>query len=452
METLIQIAKRIQSLNGKAFKIGGCVRDKFLNLESKDIDVEVFGLDVDVLISILKDFGRVDVVGKSFGVIKLTAKDQDFDFSLPRRENKISVGHTGFEVTPDKNMTIEEAALRRDFTINAISENILTGEIIDPFGGIKDLENRVLVPISEKFKEDPLRVLRGFQFAGRFGMTASPLFIEFAKELKNEFNSLSKERIWVEWEKWAAKSTKPSMGLKVLKETGWLKFFPEISALVGIPQEAEWHPEGDVFVHTCHVCDAGVEISDREGLDREKRVNLILGGLCHDLGKAVTTFFGEDGRWKSPKHDIKGEPIARTFLKSIKAPNKVVDRVCELTLLHMFHVSLKEPVSMRTVKRLMLRMKHNSVEMLRNVIEADASGRPPLPKGLPPLIDVVVEMSKNIKEECSLVPLVNGGDLMKLGFKSGVELGTVKNHLFELQIEGEDCKETLLEIARGMLV
>jgi tRNA nucleotidyltransferase/poly(A) polymerase len=226
-----EIAKAISQAGGRAFLVGGTVRDVLFNaihktkLDSKDIDIEVFGLKTDQLVEILIRFGRVDGVGKSFGVLKVTIGNLDLDFSLPRREVKTGQGHTGFEVLPDHTMTVEEAVIRRDFTMNAMMMEILTGQLIDLVDGIKDIEASILRHVSEKFAEDPLRVLRGVQFAARFSMVMAEETVEMCKSLKSEFAHLPKERVWIEWEKFLGKGKHIAFGLEVLKQTGWDEFF-----------------------------------------------------------------------------------------------------------------------------------------------------------------------------------------------------------------------------------
>jgi len=237
------ILKAIVAAGGDPIRVGGCIRDGLLGLESKDVDVEVFGLSADALCVVLRRFGKVSVVGESFGVIKLTTKDEDFDFSLPRRDSKTGRGHKGFQVEVDHSMTPKEAALRRDFTINAIGKR-LDGELVDPFGGEEDLRNRVLRATSEHFSEDPLRVLRGFQFASRFQLKAEPETVEMCRKLIHEADTLAVERIWGEWEKWAMKGVAPSLGLRFLVECGWIRLFPELLNLIDVPQDCHWHPEG----------------------------------------------------------------------------------------------------------------------------------------------------------------------------------------------------------------
>src|SRR5688572_8955506 len=222
--------------------VGGFVRDHLLSLPSKDVDIEVYGMSVDAIINALQNHFRLDVVGKSFGVIKV---DNEIDVSVPRRESKTGAGHRDFKIEPDLDMSIQEAARRRDFTINSMAMRE-DGSIVDPFAGTSSLlEHKVLRATSAAFKEDALRVLRGMQFAARFDLWISPKdTLVMAKEMFSEFQFLPKERIWEEWKKFAVKGNHVAAGFKILEETDWIFHFPELTAMRGVPQDPEWHPEG----------------------------------------------------------------------------------------------------------------------------------------------------------------------------------------------------------------
>ena len=244
-ETLHAILEDLRSQGFKALVVGGAVRDAVMGVVPKDIDVEVYGADYDTLHTTLSKYGRADVVGKSFGVLKLRTPDgQDYDFSVPRRDSKTGDGHTGFEVTVDHTMTPQQAAARRDFTMNALAFDPLTSEVHDYYGGIEDLENGVLRATTEAFKEDPLRVLRGMQFAARYGLRLDPETAKMCHEIVDSHDELATERIAEEWMKLAIKGKHPGTALEYLADTGWLKHYPELEAMFGVPQDPEWHPEG----------------------------------------------------------------------------------------------------------------------------------------------------------------------------------------------------------------
>src|ERR1051326_2452847 len=227
----------------ESYLVGGCVRDWLLERPNKDFDVEVFGAGYDHLVAALSRWGRTDLVGRSFGVVKLTTNGGAiYDFTIPRRDSKVAPGHKGFEISFDPGITPNEAAARRDFTINALMFDPRRGVVLDFFGGQEDLRNRVLRHTSEAFVEDPLRVLRGMQFAGRFGLTAAPETVELCRRIKGGCQELAVERVREEWFKWAEKSAVPSRGLRFLAETEWIEHFPEVNALRGTPQDPDWHP------------------------------------------------------------------------------------------------------------------------------------------------------------------------------------------------------------------
>lgn len=369
-------------------------------------------------------------VGVSFGVIKVKVDGQEYDFSLPRRDSKTGQGHRGFMVTPDHALTVAEAAARRDYTINAISRDS-SGMLHDPYNGQRDLQTRTLRHVSMAFGEDALRVLRGMQFAGRFDLTVTQETARLCRSLRSEYPALSKERIWGEWEKWASKSVKPSAGLTFLYSTGWLWLYPELAALVRLPQEADWHPEGTVWQHTKYVCDAAARLA--QDLSKEERTIAVLAALCHDLGKATTTKYDVfKGRITSYGHDVAGVEPTRSFLTSIGAPQHIVSVVCELTRYHMHHVH-GEP-SPRTARTLLAGLKEAKPAMLFYLMEADHSGRPPLPPGLPEaaqkLQTLVADQGNKFQR------ILMGRHLVALGWTPNRHLGNVLAYVEAMQIEG----------------
>lgn len=430
---LQKIMTDIQDYGGNPFIVGGAVRDHLLGKTPKDTDVEVYGMSCEQLIGILSKFGKVDQVGISFGVIKLYTSDgKDYDFSLPRRENKSGNGHKGFIAKPDPTMTLQEAAGRRDYTINAISMTP-DGQIIDPYGGADDLKNRVLRHTSNAFGEDPLRVLRGMQFAGRMGMKVDGVTAKLCHSLRSEYAHLAKERVWGEWYKWAAKSIKPSAGLSFLHACHWDKLYPAIKRLQKTPQDRNHHPEGSVWQHTLYVCDVAAEIAVRENLDSDRRAILVFAALCHDFGKPSTTII-ENGRIKSPGHDDAGQPIAIEFMLSIGAPEKVVHEVGELTKLHMRHVF--GDITPKAARRMVAKMQYTDIDMLMMVMEADHSGRPPLPKGLPESAKRLRELAQIEVNNNTVAQWAMGRHLIEHGFQSSPRFGEVLRHIYEQQLDG----------------
>jgi tRNA nucleotidyltransferase (CCA-adding enzyme) len=435
MVELEKIIQAIADAGGIAYEVGGCVRDQILKKPNKDFDIEVFHLDAAALTKILARFGRVNEVGVSFGVIKLhPGRGEELDFTLPRRESKSGRGHRGFLVEVDHTMTVAEASLRRDFTINAIYRNAHDQQLIDPHGGIQDLQNRVLRATSKHFAEDPLRVLRGMQFAARFDAEMTQDTIEMCRSLNEEYATLALERIWNEWFKWATKGIKPSKGLELLRDTNWIINYPELEALCGTEQDSVWHPEGDVWVHTLHVCDAAAEIAERDQLDDLQRCILMFAALCHDLGKPVTTVMS-DGRWRSPGHSEAGVPIAESFLAKIGCPVSIVEIVLPLVAEHLVHIHGE--ASKRTVRRLAFRLGKATIIQLARLVEADMGGRPPLPKktsaAMTQMLDLANEMDVSLaKPEM----LVQGRHLIALGYQPAKWFGEVLKNCYEAQLDG----------------
>lgn len=427
---------------GRPRLVGGCVRDWLLGLEPKDFDVEVAGIDFESLHRLLAPFGATNVVGRSFGVIKLRLAGGEYDFSLPRRESKTGAGHRGFAVSPDPQLGDAEASARRDFTINAIAYDPFTGTLIDPHGGQSDLRARVLRHTSPAFVEDPLRVLRAFQFAARFDYRLAPETAALCRSISDTFAQLALERVYGEWDKWATKSTKPSSGLRVLEETGWLRHFPEVAALRGTLQEPEWHPEGDVFTHTQYCLDALVQLDGWRDSDYVRRRLLSFGVLAHDFGKPGTTVRAERRgvmRWISPGHEAAGAPLSAAFLRRIGAPLDLDPAVQALVIHHLVHHHGQQgDFTDAQVRRLARRLAPATIDDLALVMTADSLGRPPLQSpGTLALIGQLRAKAHQLSlEDTAPRPILLGRHLLALGFKPGPEFKPILDAAFEAQLDG----------------
>ncbi|HJS74175.1 MAG TPA: HDIG domain-containing protein, partial [Vicinamibacteria bacterium] len=314
------LAQAVAREGGRALLVGGYVRDRLLGIEASELDLEIFGLSFETLERLLSTFGEVIHVGKAFGVFRV--KGLDIDFSLPRRDSKVRPGHTGFDVAYDPDMTFLEAARRRDLTMNSIGLDPLTLAYLDPHGGRRDLRDRRLRATDPAhFPEDPLRGLRVAGFAARFEMSPDEELKKLCSEL--DLSELSAERIFHELEKMLLRSEKPSIGFELLRETKLLRFFPEVQSLVGVPQEPDWHPEGDVWIHTLMVLDEAAKLRTGKA---DEDLALMYGALAHDFGKPSTTrTIG--GRITSYEHDAKGAAIAVEFLEGLRAPNQLTRQV-----------------------------------------------------------------------------------------------------------------------------
>lgn len=423
----------------ESYLVGGCVRDALLGLPQKDFDIEVFGVSYEQLAAALSRWGRTDLVGRSFGVIKLTmAGGAVYDFTIPRRDSKVAPGHKGFDITFEPNITPRDAASRRDFTINALMFDPRAGRVLDFFNGAEDLRNRILRHTTAAFVEDPLRVLRGMQFCSRFGLTAAPETIALCRSMRDSYGELAVERVREEWFKWATKSTVPSAGLRFLLETGWIEHYPELHAIVGTPQDPDWHPEGDVFVHTCHGCDALVRLPAWQQADEESRIVLVFALLTHDFGKAQTTVRVErEGRERiiSPGHEEVGVALAESFLNRIDTPHAIIERVVPLVRNHMAHL---HDATDRSVRRLARRLAPETIEGLCVLMTADAFGRPPRPAQVPAMVTLLRQRAAELNvQDRAPEPILKGRHLIELGMNPGKNFGEILEAAYEAQLEGK---------------
>jgi tRNA nucleotidyltransferase (CCA-adding enzyme) len=428
-----EVCFRVAAAGGRAWLVGGTVRDCALGLVPGDADLEVFGLEPDRLVEVLAEGFALDLVGRSFGILKL--KDWPVDVGLPRRESKTGPGHRGFAVASDPQLPLPVAAARRDFTINAVYLDPLTGEVADPWRGLDDLEAGVLRHTSEAFGEDPLRVLRGMQLASRYALTPDHLTVAVCRTMTPE--GLAHERIFGEWEKLLTLGGQPSRGLGFLEDTGWLACFPELDALRGCPQDPHWHPEGDVWTHTRHCLD--VFASELTG-DRREDLVVGLAVLCHDLGKPGTTA-EVDGRLRAFGHEGLGGGLTRAFLARLTASAALVEQVVSLVHEHTRPVALhKSGASAAAIRRLSVRA--GRIDRLVRVARADALGRPPLASREFPAGDWLLERARELGVESGPpAPLVLGRHLIALGLEPGPQFGEWLDRCYAAQLDGRITNE-----------
>ncbi len=366
-----RVALRVRRAGGRALVVGGYVRDRMLGLqETGEPDLEVFGLGVRQLERALRPLGKPRRVGRAFPVLRVGALE--VEIALPRRESKTGPGHLGFEAVADPNLSFPEAARRRDLTLNAMGLDPLSGELLDPFSGASDLEAGVMrATDSSRFPEDPLRGLRVAAFAARYGFTADDELTRLSAGL--DLSELSQERVHDELLKLLLGKT-PSAGFRFLARSGLLRFLPEVAALVGVPQDPEHHPEGDVFEHTLLVLDQAALAP----VDAAGRPAFLFAALCHDLGKPATTRVRESGRITSWGHDAEGAKIARGFLERLRAPRTVVEQVEVLTRRHLapalFPRQGAKPAAYRRLAREMAAVGL-TLEQLLQLATADRLGR-----------------------------------------------------------------------------
>ncbi len=368
---LMEIASALHAAGGRVILVGGAVRDGLLGLPSKDLDVEVFGMELDSLRTALASFGKVLSVGQSFGV--LMVRGLGVDFSLPRRDSKVAPGHRGFEVEFDPLLSFRVASRRRDLTINSMGIDLDTRELLDPHGGRADLEAGTLRATDPNcFGEDPLRGLRVAQIAARFGMEANADLMEVCASL--DLSELPGERQNEEFRKLLLKGREPSRGLAFLRSSRLLRYFPELEALIDVPQDPVWHPEGDVWAHTLMSLDRAAEL---RGPDEGENEALMFAALCHDFGKPATTAQIE-GRIRSRGHDRSGAAPTRAFLARLRASSELTEKTVALVEHHLAPALLVEQgATPKAYRRLARKLSHAGVSMrlLERVARADHLGR-----------------------------------------------------------------------------
>jgi tRNA nucleotidyltransferase (CCA-adding enzyme) len=439
-----RLAEAVRTAGGRAYLVGGLVRDGARAAlaggalpPARDCDVECFGLDGTSLKRVLLGFGKVDTVGESFTVYKLG----DLDVSLPRRDSKTGKGHKGFTIEGDPSMSVAEAARRRDFTVNAMLWDPLSGEVVDPHGGLKDLEARTLRAVDPAtFVDDSLRVLRAMQFAARFEFAIDPATVALCRSIP--LDDLPAERLWGEFEKLLLRARRPSIGLAAALDLGIVdKLFPDLKALVGCPQEPAWHPEGDVWVHTLQAVDVAAGMID--GLDRPKQLMVMLATLCHDLGKPPTTKLIE-GKIRSLDHEDAGVAPTERFLDRLNVRTvegcDVRAQVVALVKDHLkpahFHVE-RDRIGDGAFRRL---ARKCDLPLLIRVARSDSLGRraPGAPEPQDRAIRWFEERVKALQVESGPpAPLLMGRHLLELGLRPGPRFGEITEQVYQLQLDGE---------------
>jgi len=379
-QRLLKIAEDIRSAGGRAFLVGGFVRDTLLGFEGemRDFDIEVYSINQEKLLEILSRYGKPNLIGKAFGVVHLSRQGIHYDFSFPRTESKIGIGHRAFNVQTDPNLSFEEAARRRDFTINAMGMELPNLELADPYNGREDLENKILRHVSGAFAEDSLRVLRGVQFAARFGLKAAKETVELCQTLS--LNDLSRERIEEEFRKWLLKGAKPSMGLDFFYEAGLQKMFFEIRT------------HGDILDFLA---------KQRDGLKaQEAEILMFAGLLC--LPNAKPLGFLE--RWVPVNNLLKRVPALLASLPLLNLSDKSDLRRCALKA-----GGLKLPAILKSA--------------MQNNAEIQSKAQ-----------KIASEMGI---WEAAPQPFITGQMLLNMGFKPGPKFGEMIRQVFELQLRGE---------------
>ena len=436
LDLALDAARAVRAEGGRALIVGGYVRDRLLGAGSNDpddLDIEVYGLAADRLRALLDRFGRVDTVGASFTVFKMGR----LDVSLPRTESKTGRGHRGFTVTGDPALPIGQAARRRDFTVNAIAWDPLDDEYLDPCRGRDDLERRCLRMVDpETFGDDSLRVLRAVQFAARLEFDVDEATKARCREIP--LDDLPAERIWGEMEKLLLLARRPSIGFRLAREIGIVdRLFPEMHALIDCPQEPEWHPEGDVWVHTLLVIDRARERID--DLPRPQQLAIMLGAVCHDFGKPATTAF-IDGRIRSRDHEAEGVPPAIAFLDRLNVHSfdgyDVRHQVLGLVAHHLkpgMWRTARDGVGDGAFRRLARKV---DLELLARLAKADCLGR--TGEFDCSAMDWFLARARALGvQHGPPPPILLGRHLLELGVRPGPEIGRLLKQVYDRQLEGE---------------
>lgn len=436
-----QLLAAVRAAGGRPYLVGGAVRDALLGLPLKDFDVEVYGLPAERLRATLAGQGGVDEVGQAFTVFKLsglTGVSDAVDVSIPRRDSKIGPGHRGISVSGDPELSIEEASRRRDFTVNAMLWDPLAGELLDPYGGRADLAARLLRAVDpESFGEDPLRALRAVQLAARFELAVEPGTARLCAGLP--LLELPAERIFGELSKLLLEARRPSLGLGLLREWGMLAAVaPELIPLAGTPQDPAWHPEGDVWIHTLQALDQAAAL--RNGLERPRALAVMLGTLCHDLGKPTTTRI-EEGRVRSRGHEEAGIAPTLAMLERWNVHTlsgyDVRAQVVGLVANHLKPGQLfddRDRVTDGAIRRLASKCEP---ALLYRVAKADCLGRSP-GKFEPVAMEwFLAKISELEVAERPPQPLLKGRHVLELGIAPGPEVGRVVRAVYERQLDGE---------------
>ena len=434
LKTAYDLARLVSQHGGCAYFVGGYVRDKLLGIENYDIDIEVHGIAPADLEAILRQIGEPTAYGESFGIFGL--KGCGIDIAMPRKETLWGHGHRDFDVFVDPHIGTQAAARRRDFTVNAMMQNVLTGEIVDHYGGKAHLEAGILRHVNdESFPEDPLRVLRGAQFAARFHLTPAPETIALCSTMS--LQHLPSERIGEELKKALLKAERPSLFFTILRQAEQLDvWFPELKALIGQEQHPVYHAEGDVWNHTMMVLDEAAKLRDTTA----NPYAFMLSALCHDFGKAVSSQAATDGVVHAYGHETAGVPVAETFLRRITGETKVIDYVLNMTSLHMKpNIAAHNGSSVKSTNKLF----DSSLDPHGLICLALADDRGRISLSPAPSTEDFLRQRLAVYEETMSRPYVMGKDLIAAGLTPGKNFSEILAYAHKLRLAGVDKDSAL---------
>ena len=434
-----KIAEAVRNAGGRAFFVGGYVRDMLMGIDCKDIDIEVYGIEPALLREVLSVFGEVYDKGAAFGVLGL--RHSDLDIAMPRKESLRGTKHTDFDVSVDPFLTYEEASMRRDFTINAMMLDPLTGEIVDCWNGKADLAQKIIRHVSDStFGDDALRVFRAAQFAARMGAEIAPETMEICRRMN--VTELSKERVYDELIKALTKAAIPSIFFRTLHSVDHLReFFPEIEALIGVPQNPKFHPEGDVFEHTMLTLDAAASLRHMA----KEPINFMLAALMHDLGKANATEISPEGKITSYMHPDTGITLAETQLKRLTNNVRTIAYVKNMVWLHMRPNMLACADSKKKKSREMFDMSL-CPEDLMLISRSDATGKTDAPYNMKNWEYLSERLDDYYK--CIARPMVAGADLIAAGVRPGKHMGEMIARARSLHFSGVEKQRALTQVIK----
>lgn len=425
-EISLLIAKKVAECGGNAYFVGGYVRDTLLGIENKDIDMEVHGIPPRELEGILDSVGERTEYGKSFGVYSI--KGTSIDVAMPRKETAIGRGHRDFAIDVDPYIGTLKAAMRRDFTIGALMQDVLTGEILDHFGGMEDLRNGVIRHVcAESFAEDPLRVLRCAQFAARFGFSVAESTMELCKKM--DIRALPRERVFEELKKALLKAPRPSVFFEILRSMEKLsEFFPELYALIGVEQGTLHHSEGDVWVHTMMVLDEAAKRRD----EAKNPLGLMLCALTHDFGKAICTE-KINGAIHAYNHENAGLPLIKAFLARLTKEKDLTSYVLNLDALHMKPNTMQSHGSSVKSTNKMFDEAREPCDLLLLAV-SDNRGR----LSEHPFVDTEPFLRERLAvyEEYMSRPFVGGKDLVAAGLTPTEDFSQILAYAHKLRLAG----------------
>ena len=458
------LVSRVEQAGGSARLVGGAVIDAIDGRQPKDWDIEVFGLSFDRLSSMFSDKGA-NLVGAQFGIIKLSASKcdgLDIDINVPRRDNHVGKGHKDLLTEFDPGMSVEEAARRRDFTINAMAFDLSTGEILDPFGGRADLAAGILrATDGELFVQDPLRALRAMQLLARKcgpNGRVDPGTMNLIRGMVDSFPHLAKERVWEEFKKLLMKAERPSVGLEFLRDSGWITHFPELANLIGCEQHPEWHPEGDVWIHSLHTVDSAAWVRDNADLPEGWVEAFMVGTLCHDVGKPSTTVtprmiaegeFPKERLFTAWGHDRAGMPIVDTFLRRMTNEKALIEKATSIVGEHMQPFNLMQGEAKTPAwKRLHNRIR---LDVLGWMCKCDSCGSPFVNIGDPDFEHQTSQLCFDHFSDLGaepVKPILMGRHLVAAGVKPGPQFASMLDRAFQAQIDNPELTvDDLLKIA-----